>query len=384
MEGCLWCGSKGHSVLDCLGYVTWLTQYFHLDQHRISYKEKLKVKKRIMDRAKECHNPRRPWELYIEKDDGEYLTHKGVKILVKDKRIINLVPRHLQTTTTTYADLPTPDETRVMLKLSDKAEAAAQFSMMDELCNQNIKFKDEMEQLEMELKTSMSEQLKMVQKDFHQEMQKFYTALMDDRIAQLPKQFDKIRSFLSKTIQNLHQRSLLSDIITVKTFRDLYDSRTPDSNIMWRREICRADPTYQFRGRWRQLSDRLNTIAEYTIRANLITPINGNKYAEELKTMADLLVEVMQKMFHQANILEYDDLLDMEDFAIFQETVSRSIQMQITTANQVCNFIQQLIYYSQCDIEKTLVFLGYKGQLEVFLGIQLQTTMKTWGKPSKC
>ena len=185
--------------------------------------------------------------------------------------------------------------------------------------------------------------------------------------AQLPRQFDQIKPFLSKTIQNLHQRSLLSDIITVKTFRDLYDSRTPDSTMMWRRELCRADPTYQFRGRWRQLSDRLNAIGEYTIRANLITPINGNKHAEELKTMADLLIEVMQKMFHQANILEYDDLLDMEDFAIFQETVSRSIQMQITTANQVCNFIQQLIYYSQCDIERTLDFSGLQRPTGSFL-----------------
>ena len=63
VEGCVWCGSRNHSVFDCLGYITWLTQYFHLEQHRISYEEKLQVKKRIMDRAKECHNPRRPWEL---------------------------------------------------------------------------------------------------------------------------------------------------------------------------------------------------------------------------------------------------------------------------------------------------------------------------------
>ena len=384
VEGCVWCGSRSHSVFDCLGYITWLTQYFHLEQHRISYEEKLQVKKRIMERAKECHNPRRPWELYIGKEDGEYLTDKGVKILVKDRRIINLVPRHLQTATTAYADLPTPDEACVMLKLSDKAQASNLLSVMEELCNQYIKFKDEMEQLEMEFKTSMSEQLKMLQQDFDQEMQKFYTALMDDRIAQLPKQFDQMSTFLSKTVRNLHQRSLLSDIITVKTFRDLHNSRTPDSTMMWRKELCTADPTYHFRGRWRQLSDRLNAIGEYTFRANLLTPIDGNQHAEELKTIADLLAEVMQKMFHQANILEYDDLLDMEDFAIFQETVSRSIQLQLTTANQVCNSIQQMVYYSQCDIEKTLDFLDYKSQLEVFLGILLQTTMKTWGKPGKC
>ena len=208
---------------------------------------------------------------------------------------------------------------------------------------------------------------------------------MDDRIAQLPKQFDQMRDFLSKTIQNIHQRSLKSDLTKVKTFRDLFESRTPDSNMMWKRELCRQDPTYQFRGRWRQLADRLNTIADYTIESNLVIPITGNKHADDLRTMADLLMEVMQQMFHQAKILEYDDLLDMEDFAIFQETVSRTMQLQAISANQVCNFIQhEMVYYSQCTIEKTLDFLDYKNQLEVFLGILLQTTVKTWGKPGNC
>ena len=198
---------------------------------------------------------------------------------------------------------------------------------MEELCNQTISFKEDMEQLEMELKLSMSMQLEKVQKNFHQEMQKFYTALMDDRIAQLPKQFDQMRDFISKTIQNLHQRSLQSDLTLVKIFRDLFEPRSPDSNMMWKREICRADPTYHFRLRWRQLSERLNTIADYTIKSNLVIPITGNKHADDLRTMADLLVEVMQKMLHQAEILEYDDLLDMEDFALFQKTVSRTMQI---------------------------------------------------------
>ena len=54
-------------------------------------------------------NPRRPWELYTGLDDGEYLTERGVKILIKNMKITNLIPRHLQTTTTIYADLPTAE-----------------------------------------------------------------------------------------------------------------------------------------------------------------------------------------------------------------------------------------------------------------------------------
>ena len=372
VEGCVWCGSKGHSVLDCLGYTSWLCQYFHLDQHRISYEEQLKVKKRIMARARLYHNPGRPWELYIGKTDGGYLAEKGVRILVKNKRIVNLVPRHLQTTTTPYADFPAPSEVCDMLKLSNKTQPTAQLSVMEELCNQTITIKEDMEQLEMELKSTMSQQSKQIVKDIHEEMQKFYTALMDDRIAELPKQFDQMKTYLSRTIQNLHQRSLQSDIMVVKTFRDLFEARTPESNMMWNRGLCRADPTYQFRGRWRQLSDRLNTIADYTIKSNLVIPLTGNKHAEDLRTMAHLLIEVMQKMFHQAKILDFNDLLDMEDFALFQETVSRTMQMQAISANQICNFIQQLVYYNQCTIEKTLDYMNYKDQLEIFLGILLQ------------
>ena len=198
MEGCVWCGSKGHSVLDCLGYTSWLCEFFHLNQHHISSEEKLRVKQRIMARARSFHHPGRPWELYIGKEDGEYLTEKGIKILVKDKRIVNLVPRHLQTTTTPYADFPAPFEVRDMLKLSNKTQPRAQLSVMEELCNQTITIKEDMEQLEMELKSSISQQSKEVKKDFHEEMQKFYTALMDDRIAELPKQFDQMKTYLSR------------------------------------------------------------------------------------------------------------------------------------------------------------------------------------------
>ena len=95
--------------------------------------------------------------------------------------------------------------------------------------------------------------------------------------------------------------------------------------MLWKKDICKADPAYQFRGRWRQLADRLKSIADYTMKANLIVPITGEKHAADLKTMANSLIEVMQLMFQQAGILEIEDLLDMEDFAIFQETVSRTI-----------------------------------------------------------
>ena len=106
------------------------------------------------------YNPRRPWELYTGLDDGEYLSEKGVKILIQDKKIVNLIPRHLQTTTTIYADLPTAKEMGRMLHLSTQVRPVEQLTVMEELCNQTISFKEDMIELEVELKRSLGLQIK--------------------------------------------------------------------------------------------------------------------------------------------------------------------------------------------------------------------------------
>ena len=73
----------------------------------------------------------------------------------------------------------------------------------------------------MALKKSMSKQLEYLKKDFNQGMQKFCTAVMDDRIAQLLQQPNQIRECMSKTVFNLHLWSLQSNINVVKTLREL-------------------------------------------------------------------------------------------------------------------------------------------------------------------
>ena len=89
-----------------------------LDEQNLTSEERSQEQKAVLDRARQFYNPRRPWEIYVEIDDGEYLTNKGVKVIVKCGRIINLIPRHLQTTTTFYPDSPTPEEMNGMLKLN--------------------------------------------------------------------------------------------------------------------------------------------------------------------------------------------------------------------------------------------------------------------------
>ena len=386
IEGCIWCGSKGHDVYNCLGYATWLGDLWlaPLAERRLTYPQRQKRIEEMLKVAREhYYDPRRPWELYTGLDDGEYLTEKGVKIMIKNMKIVNLIPRHLQTTTTIYADLPTAEEMRRMLQLSTTTKPTAQTTVMEELCNQAVVMKEDMLDLEVELKRSLGLQISDLKKEVKKELCAIST-MMENQISSLPQQLVSFRDYLSKNLANLHQRSLQSDIILAETYRSLSEAKSADSCLTWRSTICQDDPSYHLRGRWLQLSDRLNNLVEYTIRSNLVVPTTGKKYAEELREVSTLIGEVMYKMFFQAGILEKEDLIDMEDFWSFQERVCRSLEMQAISPNQVCNFIQQILYYTQCEKKKFTAYMDMRRQVEVFIGILIQTTLKIWDRPGNC
>ena len=270
-----------------------------------------------------------------------------------------------------------------MLQLSTSTQPTAQITVMDELCNQAVSIKEDMLELEVELKRSLGLQISDLKKEVKKELCAIST-MMQDKISSLPQQLVSFREYLSKSLANLHQRSLQSDITLVETYRSLSEAKSADSCMTWRSTICQNDPSYHLRGRWRQLSDRLNYITEFTIRNNLVVPTTGKKYAEELREISTLIGEVMYKMFYQAGILEKEDLLDMEDFMSFQETVCRTLEMQAISPNQVCNFIQQILYYDQCEKKKFTAYMDMRRQIEVFIGILIQTTLKIWDRPGNC
>ena len=135
--------------------------------------------------AKECYyNPRRPWELYTGLDDGEYITEKGVKIQIKDQKLMNLIPRHMQTTTTIYSDVPTAEEMGRMLQLSTTTQAAAQTTVMEEICNQAVSMKEDLVDLEVELKRSLGLQISDLKKEVRKELCAI-TTMVDDKSQQL-------------------------------------------------------------------------------------------------------------------------------------------------------------------------------------------------------
>ena len=76
---------------------------------------------------------------------------------------MNLIPKHLQTTI--YPDLPTAEEMGRMLQLSTTTKPIAQTTVMEELCNQAVTMKEDMIELEIELKRSLGLQIADLKKE---------------------------------------------------------------------------------------------------------------------------------------------------------------------------------------------------------------------------
>ena len=185
--------------------------------------------------------------------------------------------------------------------------------------------------LKWKLKRCFSLQITDLKKEVRQELSAM-SALMEAKISSLPQQLVSFREYLSKSLANLHKRSLQSDLTLVDTYRTLSDAKSADSCMTWRSTICQNDPSYHLRGRWRQLSDRLNYLDEYILRTQLSsTYYRERNMQKNSRRYLHCIGEVMYQMFYRAGILENEDMFDVEDFWSFQETVCRSLEMQ---ANQ--------------------------------------------------
>ena len=68
------------------------------------------------------YNPAKPWNFYIDLDDGEYYSPLGAPVVVVNKRIINLIPYSVQDSTLPTSWLPTPVEMGSLIWLSNDVE----------------------------------------------------------------------------------------------------------------------------------------------------------------------------------------------------------------------------------------------------------------------
>ena len=392
-EECVWCGSKGHSTLDCQAYYKWAEECVTLvtnDDPNIIY-NLLQELPRNMEENYESHQP---WQLYLNLPDGEYLTPTGVKIVVYDKKIQNLIPRYHQSSTTPYASLPSAIELSNLTKLSSKVKKLDN-PMCDAIFNQFTHLEDKVDELHqytniefehfqldhISIKEDIKANLDTVANQLRARANEDHQMIMEilKEMTNLPKQIIELQKYMNLVLREFQTKKLESDNLIITNFRNLYDARSPDSNLVWTNQLELTDPSYSFRGYWRQLADRLNQISEFNLKNKLITSFYDLKSQQNLKDTANIAMEAIEKFFIQHGVLKIDNLIWMEDFKIFQEAVGRSIQLQTITPNQIYNFAQQMAYYDQCPRPREKF-----NMMTVYVGILLQTTMKRWGMNILC
>ena len=296
--GCVWCGSGNHDTVNCQAYLNW-TQNCASAQSIDDPSVKLDLMKNVRAQMIEYHDTGKPWEFYVNLEDGEYLTPQGVKLIVRSKRILNLIPRNMQTSSVSYAAIPTPIDVANAIKLSSNVKRDEVVTLKEELQHHKDDIQAKIEDLETNVIRSLDGKLLDLNKKLDVDINQIYTCVMNDRVGQLPQQFDEIKDFLEKGLKEIQTRRLESDHVLVTLYRELFDSRTPDATIVWKRDIEYHDPNYAFRGQWRKLADRLNWVNSYNLRNHQVLPLYSKENLEYLKTIAQLTVEAMKKMFRK-------------------------------------------------------------------------------------
>ena len=134
-DDCMWCGSHGHKTGECKWYVKWAKESSKTIR-QTKFQPMLKLPSQAKPRPYPPLNelwlqcalipnyPRDslyPWQLYCQLEDGEYVTARGVKLVAKNNRILNIAPAHLLTPSDPVAFLPEPAEFLTLTKLSDVA-----------------------------------------------------------------------------------------------------------------------------------------------------------------------------------------------------------------------------------------------------------------------
>ena len=195
--GCVWCGSGNHDTVSCQAYLTW-TQNCASAQSIDDPAVKLDLMKRVRAQLIEYHDTEKPWELYVNLDDGEYLIPQGVKLIVRFKRILNLIPRNMQTVSVSYAALPTPLDVANAIKLSSEVRRNEVVTLKEELQHHKEEMYVEIDDLETSVIKSLDTKLLDLYKKFDVDLHQIYTSVMESKFEQLPQQFDGIKDFLEK------------------------------------------------------------------------------------------------------------------------------------------------------------------------------------------
>ena len=118
-----------------------------------------------------------------------------MKLIVRFKRILNLIPRNMQTVSVSYAALPTPLDIANAIKLSSEVRRNEVVTLKEELQHHKEEIHTRIEDLETSVIKNLDTKLLDLYKKFDVDLNQIYTSIINDRMEQLPQQFDGIKDF---------------------------------------------------------------------------------------------------------------------------------------------------------------------------------------------
>ena len=188
----------------------------------------------------ENYESHQPWQLYLNLPDGEYLTPTGVKIVVYDKKIQNLIPRYHQSSTTPYASLPSAIELSNLTKLSSKVKKLDN-PMCDAIFNQFTHLEDKVDELHqytniefehfqldhISIKEDIKSNLDTVANQLRARANEDHQMIMEilKEMTNLPKQIIELQKYMNLVLREFQTKKLESDNLIINNFCMTLDHR---------------------------------------------------------------------------------------------------------------------------------------------------------------
>ena len=324
---CYWCGSFSHYTNNCNGYLEWV-QSCSIALANTTPQNSIKIKHLAKDELETHYDISLPWRLYINLPDGEYHTKLSVPLLVKDKRILNAVPHHHQVSTMAYAPLPTPGEMGSLYQISAKLVPSktllanpghGQGSTTILILNHQRITDDQHSDLQERTE------------DIHQLAEQ----LKDDLI--------EIRSDLQQQIQESVTK--ICTQFNPASTDAVHVSRPAISNNYNRSYVYKGDSDPSIPP-WLFLHHRLRKILDNQDFAQL----DHTEAQREIHLQCiEAVLLTMKELLTQFNLC--DDGQSKGLYIAFEKAIREFLDEGRIGYNDVINFIQQMLYLDQCDLD---------------------------------
>ena len=347
---CYWCGSSHHFTNNCNGYLEWV-QSCSIALANTTPQNSVKIKQQAYEELNAHYDISFPWRLYINLPDGEYHTRFSIPILVKDKRILNSIPHHHQVSTMAYALLPTPAEIGNLYQLSSKLVPSRTL-----WANPGYGKNSPTKLILAHQKRTDDQHSDLLEKteDIHQLTEKIKEELIE------------VRSDLEEKIQE--SVSKICTQFTPATDTTAHVVRPTRSNEYNREYVYKGDSDPSIPP-WLFLHHRLRRILD----PQEFIPLHHTEAQREVHLQCiEAVLLAMKELLTQFNLC--DDGQSKGLYLFFEKAIREFLDEGRINFNDVVNFVQQILYLDQCELEPTLENF----ELELQTGLLAQCFYKEW------